>query len=236
MSDNSKNSARDRARQLDAILAIMSLYYGHSLQSSIVKIYHDMLAEYPIEQIKAACRDRITVSPFFPKISDILEAIKKQRPPPVSLESRAQQQWQIVMDAVQRRGLNAGPPAFDDPITTALVAYQFTWARLCNLNSADLQWEEKRWSEAFALAAERSADQLAPPAPAKVIKLADMATRRITDHSDAPGDQDNTRTAGAFKSFRRLRQSGPVDREKRLEWLKKQAQDLITSNPGDSST
>jgi len=197
----------------------MAIYYNHELTETAALIYHRLLAEYDVDEIGAACAIWMQESSFYPKANEIIQTIKSRRQPPVSLESRSQQQWHIVMDAVRCRGYHAGPPAFDDPITAALVAYQFTWARLCELHSDQLQWEEKRWSEAFSLAAERSQEHLQISAPDDVVKLADKATKRMDD-------QVNTPAAGPLKSFKRTRQGGPVDIEKRLELLKRQAEEL----------
>ncbi len=88
-----------------------------------------------------------------------------------SIAARAQVQWRLVLKMVSSNG-ERRPPVFTDPITANLVNHQFSWSYLCNMPVNDHNWEEKRWVEAFDMAAEVHKDliQIEPPKGGGVLK------------------------------------------------------------------
>lgn len=161
MSEKKKSS---RATELDKILLSMALYYEKELNSDVVSIYHELLSDFEIDDISAACSIWMKSKRFYPKVNEIIGIIEKNCGTCISIESRAQQQWRIVLSTLGR-----GP--FKDPITAHLCKSQFRHSYLRNMLEANENWEQKRWCEAFALASEIGEDRLILEAPEAVLQL-----------------------------------------------------------------
>jgi hypothetical protein len=164
----------NRIAAIDKILTIMAIYYDKSLVDTTVDLYHELLADYDPEEISAACKIYMKASGkgvFYPKASEIIQIITDNHGPVLSIESRAQTEWRKVMLAVRQRGLNRGAPEFKDAITKHLIQAQFNWEYLCGFQAKDMNWEQKRWCEAYELASEIDLDQLRIDSAANIKKL-----------------------------------------------------------------
>jgi hypothetical protein len=211
-----------RQEKIDKILLNMALYFGHELVPDTIDVYHKLFADYSHEQINSACWEWMYANQWFPRANEIIKIIEHNSDPQPSIQSRAQQQWRIVLSAVATQGKN-NPPKFSDPITANLVRTQFRWPYLCDMKQENENWEQKRWCEAFELAIESHPDMKQLEAPAKVKKLAASVTKPVTEpESTAPNSVP-------IKKFRELRKKlrGQVqeqeDREARMAKLKEQA-------------
>ena len=160
-----------RQKKIDGILCNMAIYYQFELMPETIDLYHELLAEHSCEDIAAACKVWMKKSEWFPRVNQIVDIIENMKGPQISIESRAQQQWRLVLEAIAYRGLHRGPPVWKDPITTNLLRYQFRWGRLCEMIDSELHWEEKRWKDAYALADELRDDLAQIEAPEKVMAL-----------------------------------------------------------------
>lgn len=151
-----------RMSELDAILYLTEACYPGEFNQASIDVWHKCLAEYRISEISAAFTIYVKSAkkPFLPVISEIITILENNRGPTLSIESRAQAEWRKVMLAVQQRGLNRGAPEFKNPITRHLVQAQFNWSYLCGFLEKDMNWEQKRWCEAYELASEIDLDQL----------------------------------------------------------------------------
>ena len=166
------NEKASRETQLDKILLKMALYYEREMDNELIALYHNLLEEFAVEDIGAACSIWMKTSGWYPKVSEIIDIINKHRDPVLSIESRAQQQWRLVLEQIRLRGMRQGTPAFEDPITKYLIRTQFSWSYLCRMKETDENWEQKRFCESYAVADEIGADRLSLAAPEKVLKIA----------------------------------------------------------------
>ena len=82
------------------------------------------------------------------------------------------------MDAIRQHGARRRP-IFADPVTEHLIKTQFTWSYLCDMLEENENWEQKRWCEAFDLAASIHADLLEIEVPDKVRGLLDTVTKPV---------------------------------------------------------
>ena len=164
---------KERRIQIDGILVKLTLYYDKELPDSILNMYNSMLSNVDLNDLSQACTQWVATKKWFPKISELLDIVNANRTvKAVSLESRAQQQWRLVLTAVRQRGIAKGAPKFDDPVTNVVVRNHFSWNYLCNMEVDNLNWEMDRFTKAYELAAEQSADNLQiENAPAKVLRL-----------------------------------------------------------------
>lgn len=215
----------NRATELDKILLGMALYYDKEMNSAVVSIYHELLADFNLDEIKAACSIWMKSNRFYPKVNKIIGIIEKNRGPTISIESRAQQQWRIVLSTLGR-----GP--FKDPITAYLCKHQFRHSYLRNMLEVNEHWEEKRWCKAFALSGEIGEERLQLEAPEAVLQLTDGVFKLAFDERDPPGSIESIKQSRSYKSVVFFRKNKTIDKEKRLEFLRKQAKDL-TGNESD---
>lgn len=146
----------DREMKIDQMLMMMELYFNQDKGEPVLKLYHKLWADADVEALGIACREYMQKgkNKFFPKAGEILDIIESWKTPQGSIEAQAQHQWRLVMQAVKERGERKGPPVFEDQITNTVVRIQFGWFYLCNILSDKLNWEEKRFCEAYNLASE----------------------------------------------------------------------------------
>ena len=224
--DTMKNTDDSRSRQIDSILfKTEACYPSAEFDPASLDVWHEALMEFDIEEITKAFSIHVKECKFLPVISEIIDIIKKNKGPQISIQSRAQQQWRIVLNAVATKGQN-NPPTFSDPITANLVRTQFRWPYLCDMKQENENWEQKRWCEAFELAIESHPDMKQIEVSAKVKELAANVTKpAIEPESKAP----NSVPINKIREFRK-KLGGKIqkeeDREARMAKLKEQAQQI----------
>lgn len=216
-----KNTADSRSRQIDSILfKTEACYPAGEFGPASIDVWHEALAEFDIEEISMAFSNHVKESRFLPTISEIVDRIKKNKRPQVSIEARAQRQWRIVLTAVARHG-RAKPPVFADPITAKLVKSQFRWQYLCDMKQENENWEQKRWCEAFELAVEAHPDMKQIDAPHQVQKLANKIAKPVNESTSL--HEVPVETIAAFRKKLRGHVQGRVDPKARILELKRQA-------------
>ena len=161
-----------REKKIDQMLLMMELYFDQEKDEQVLKLYNKLWADVPVEHLGIACREYMSQgkNKYFPKAGDILDIVRRLGKPTQSIEAQAQQQWRLVVTAIRQRGLSRGAPVFDDPITNTLVRTQFTWESLCSVEADKLNWEEKRFVEAYNLASEIEPEKLLIEASTEEVK------------------------------------------------------------------
>ena len=179
-----------REKKIDQMLFMMELYFGQEKDESVLKLYHKLWADVPVEQLGIACREYMSQgeNKFFPKAGEILDIANCLGKPTHSIEAQAQQQWRLVLTAIRQRGLSRGAPVFDDPITNTLVRTQFTWESLCSVEADKLNWEEKRFVEAYNLASEIEPEKLLIEASTGEVRAL------VSNIGNIDNGEDNNRT------------------------------------------
>jgi hypothetical protein len=160
-----------RAKQIDSLLFRTEACYSGEFDPAAIDLWHESLGGYKVSDISAAFSIHIKQCKFLPKISEIIEILNNNLGPVLKIEVRAQAEWRKVMLAVRQRGLNRGSPEFKDPITRHLVQAQFNWEYLCGFQAKDMNWEQKRWCEAYELASEIDLDQLRIESKSRIKKI-----------------------------------------------------------------
>jgi len=153
-------------------------HYFEGYSKAAVALWLAFLEDYDIDTISAAFTTHLMRSKYAPVIHDIYAIIRQGQ---VSIESRAQSQWRVVMSAVRSHGLNR-PPIFDDPITADLIARQFSWKYMCSISDDQIKYGElKRWCEAFELASEHPYQAPALEAPPRHVSALIAPIGQIED-------------------------------------------------------
>lgn len=167
-------SDTQRQKKIDIILFKVEACYPGEFDPAALDSWHDALKDYDVDEISAAFTHYVknTIKPFLPVIGQIVQIIEKTRKPVQPIEDRAMQEWRKVILAIRQRGRDKGRPIFKDKITNHLLATQFSWERLCNMEVDNEHWEQKRWTEAFASVDEDHVDQLLIEATDRLKQLA----------------------------------------------------------------
>ena len=84
-----------REKKIDQMLLMMELYFDQEKDEQVLKLYHKLWADVPVEELSLACRAFMLngKNRFFPKAGEILDIVEAHQGPQGSLESRAQAQW-----------------------------------------------------------------------------------------------------------------------------------------------
>lgn len=172
-----QESKETRQEAIDKILLIMGDYYQQTLTEDVIDIYHRLWAGYPVEDVAAACEIWMKCNRWHPMVNQIIDILETRQGP--SLQTRAQVQWRVILQQIPKHGMYH-PPRFSDPITANLVKSQFSWSYLCSMEESELNWEQKRWCEAFELAAELFEDLVQLEVPEEVGELLNTVGRKVT--------------------------------------------------------
>jgi hypothetical protein len=112
----------------------------------VVELYSEALSEYPIELITDAATKHVKESKWFPKISELVEHLKPHIP---QIESVAEQQAAVVINAIRNYGYMRAPE-WSDPITRDLFKHRFNWQSLCStLTEEENKWFIKEFVQAY---------------------------------------------------------------------------------------
>ena len=125
----------------------MAIIYEKNFSADFLDVYWDILQPYSVVELKDAMNEVCRTCKFYPKPSEIIELIESKRKPKIRIEAVAQQQWRLVLATLGRGD-------FNDPVTAMLCKRQFNYNYLRNMLEKDENWEEKRFCNAYELAAE----------------------------------------------------------------------------------
>jgi hypothetical protein len=217
----------------------MCNYYQQALTQEVLKLYHELLAEQNLEDISAAATIWMKENRWYPLASDLMNIIDRLKGPRITIQTRALTQWRVVLQKLKRHGAYH-PPQFSDPITGYLIKNQFAWTYLANMKEAEENWEQKRWCEAFVMAAEdHKALNLPLEIPKKVEALLETVARQTG--ADLPGPLDENSEPVPVDKIAAYRKMLEEKAEKdeaslartniRLAALKKQAAQLTKEKP-----
>lgn len=176
-----------RQEAVDRMLLAMANYYQQALTQDVVDLYHELWQRFEIDDISAACKTHMEESRWYPKASEIIDIIKRRQAPLSDIKVRALEQWRVVLQQLRRHGAYH-PPQFSDPITAHLIKGEFRWSYLSNMKEDEEQWVQKRWCEAFEVAAAVHQDLIALDVPFKVTNLLETVAAQIG--ADLPGPID----------------------------------------------
>ena len=153
-----------------------ALIYDKDLTSPLLESYWNILKPYQIDEINSAMNEVCRKNKFWPRPSEVIEKIEGGQ---IAIESRAEQQWHLVIDAVRKYGLNR-PINFDDPITRHILSRGISWGYLCGINQCDEKWEQKRFCNSYQLLADQwQRDPQIEQMPDEVKRLVDGMNEKI---------------------------------------------------------
>lgn len=171
MNDNDK-------KEFAGIMDAFAEEFGGRISTEGMRFKYQKLQQYDIEDVKAACfwlRDNrpINAYPPIPRTKEIEDAIKAIHNPQSQLDVKdvAELQWNEVMKKLRYEGRN-GENDFVDPITREIMKVQMpykSWSE--NVKESDLQWDRKRFIEAYC--SFQSGEKVIQIEDARVKKLAE---------------------------------------------------------------
>jgi hypothetical protein len=129
-----------------------AVIYDKDLSQDLLSSYWAIFREYNFDEFKSAMNVMCRTLKFWPKPSEIIGAILKNKGS-VSIGARAEQQWRVVVIGVRNGGAGR-EPIFMDSITSWLIKNQIKWGYLCEMLQADEKWEQKRFCRSYELIAQ----------------------------------------------------------------------------------
>jgi len=144
-----RKTEAEEKRFISAFMTTWAIHKTGQPSDLVIDAYNKALSEYDIEKIERAFGYAIKSLKWFPKPADLIESINAKSK--ISIEAAAQQQWRII-----RSDLGRGE--YDDPITAMLAKRQFSGMR--DMLTKDEHWWQKRFCEAYELAAELPKENL----------------------------------------------------------------------------
>lgn len=120
--------------------------YDIELTKRKLDVYWELLKDYSNDQFSKSMTYIIRSSNFFPRPAQIIKSIE---PAPISIEDKALEQANSIIEHVKAYGSSFFPP-INDPITKHLMTRRWpyqNWA--ANLIESEEQWWVKQFCEAY---------------------------------------------------------------------------------------
>lgn len=131
---------------LKGMAVLMSAYPDYKCTADTVDIYRVALRSLSPQEFEKAVWAHITTFKWFPKISEILQAVRDLNPPPSPIDA-----WNRLMAAAEGSG---GPPEMDAAIEKA-VSFVGGWDALCYTPFDQHRFMFARFKEAYQEAREQ---------------------------------------------------------------------------------
>lgn len=135
-------------KQIIDQLVILAEAFGLSVSDARMGIYAEMLADLPIEKIKAGIITIIKTRTFggnLPTVAEIREAIDSEGVP---LESRAAIAWDKAMYALHSHGTYQSIK-FDDPLIHHIIVQWGGWAEFGNWPADQTHWKRRDFMKLY---------------------------------------------------------------------------------------
>lgn len=172
---------QDRPAFAELLLGVGETY-GEPVSEARMEIYFRALADLELEAIRAAVNIHVRTQKFFPRPSEILEAVGG------SVDDRAELAWIHVQDQVRHVGYNGTPTWPDDATRRAAMELYGGWQALCaNLPAygPELLGYAKQFKATFRSYAARDVRDQLGPGESERLETRESAAKRLTGVLDA---------------------------------------------------
>ncbi|BBO76144.1 hypothetical protein DSCW_35610 [Desulfosarcina widdelii] len=121
--------------------------FRDSLSKEGMRLRFEMLRPYSIEQVERAGIEIMCSRKYnkMPPVAEFIEAIEGAA---LSLETKANHQWNTLMEQVRSVGWY-GTPSIEDPITRKLMTGRFSMASLCEATPRELSFLRRDFLAAY---------------------------------------------------------------------------------------
>ena len=171
----------------DVIKRLVDYYGGHDFGETGLATYDRLLRHLSGADLRQAAELHMARSPYFPKVSELLEAATELRTK-WSIFPDAGEAWAEVCAEMQRVG-HMGQPQFASPLTAEVVQRIGGWRQVC---LSDNQIAERaRFMDTYARLLERAKDAARlPPLLRAAVYLSKRASveQRLLDAAQEPPD------------------------------------------------
>ena len=136
----------DEYKAVSVAMYALGEVFNRSISDKLIDLYIAGLAGVKTRDILNACQAAIQSSRFFPspaELRDLAGAKSPARP-----EHRALLAWNAVRQAIQKVGAYVSPD-FEDPTIHAVVRQLGGWTTICECQTDEMQWLEKRFLAAY---------------------------------------------------------------------------------------
>lgn len=123
--------------QFITMMGIVADTYGQPrLNPNAIKLYFEVLSEYPLSEISKAIKEHVKQSPYMPKPADIIRIIDG------TAEDRASEAWYYVLKTIQQYG-HYESVQFDNPAIHYAIERMGGWQKLCQMTEEELPYRER---------------------------------------------------------------------------------------------
>jgi hypothetical protein len=130
-------------------LVILAEAYGLSLSDARMDIYAEMLADLPLDKLRAGVVHIIKTRTFagnLPTVAEIREAVNGDGQP---IETRAALAWDKAIKAIHDFGPYQSP-AFDDPLITRIIIAWGGWIDFGAWPAEETKWKRKEFIQLYS--------------------------------------------------------------------------------------
>ena len=124
--------------------------FGEKLSKDRTKIYWDMLKGYSDVEIKKAVIEAIRRLKFFPKISEIIEAIEGK------IEDEAEIAWLLLKEKIERYDAYISVSFPENPVIGSVVEALGGWIKICDIKIEEEKWVKKEFIKLYPIMKKKS--------------------------------------------------------------------------------
>jgi hypothetical protein len=140
--------------RLVEIVGGLAELYGKTLSKPAIWLYVNALSDLHFRGVSDALSKLAKESRFFPMPAEVRGLCEPTSP---AIESVAEQQAAIVLNAIRQHGAKY-EPAWEDPTTRSLFRGRFRWTSLCStLTEEETMWFVREFKQAYLAAADAGA-------------------------------------------------------------------------------
>lgn len=143
---------RDENKEKLAAIMALSANFGKEFSTALLKIWLELLEEYPADVVNAGVRAVIvqykykTIPPFA-VLREAMERIAGIIPQEESLDIAAAAEWNKLVDDIGRRGRYSCPQFC--PTTSYVLRGMGGWDAACSWDTDKLEWRRREFIEAW---------------------------------------------------------------------------------------
>ena len=166
----------DESGPFAAILAELGEVYGEAVSPVRARLYFEALSDLTLAEVRAAARQVVKASHFFPKPADLLEAIQG------SEADQAERAWAMVLRAMEQVGPYQTVDFADEAIHECVRRIFGGWPDACLMELSDAPFRHAEFLKMYR--ALRRRHLVAKPMPG--LLETDNRSKGFVEHIPAP--------------------------------------------------
>lgn len=144
-------NGKSKDEKILEIITVFSDITGKRLSAVGIRLYTEILSEYPIGKVEAAAKHLLKTRKWntIPLPADFIEYLD----PPEQAQIKANEAWRTVLYAIETHGYVTTVKFTDAVITQTILAMASSWPEFCNRTRCDdneFKWLQKEFEQRYA--------------------------------------------------------------------------------------